>query len=118
MAVSDPVLLEIELKAGGKVEWAVKHASDYWAPGTGPTKPLLLDPLMGVLQLVSLETVGLTEEDIEAWLGAERAYYNHNFNCRGRMDCEQQSRSDRLELEADALRKHITDAIKAAVKWT
>ena len=118
MDESNPILLEIELKAGGKVEWAVKHASDYWAPGTGPTKPLLLDPLIGVLQLVSLETVGLTEEDIEVWRKAELTYYNYNFNCGGRMDCERQSRSDRLELEADTLRKRITDAIKAAVKWT
>jgi len=108
---ANDLLLEILCKADGSVGWSVTCVKEQWGSEEPPEMPLFFEPLERAIQLVSPESVGLTEADLGAYLVAENRYQSF---CD--LHCGEVEEDTELQLSVEAAFEKIQAAIRVAMQ--
>lgn len=105
-------LLLVSLKPDGAVVWTPETRETLtWVDELGKG-PFLLDADETQRQVITPEAVGVTQDQIRAWMDAADRFSRYCESCGNYMDDEQEMRSWRLEQESDALYDAIANLIK------
>jgi hypothetical protein len=116
VVVDDPFFLLVTVEEGGKIQWTIAQRSNMdWAepPEEGP---FFLDGnKKEVQQIVSPETVAVSQEMIRAWGEADAAFWDFCASCGSRMNDYQEMKAGNYESDAQELAKPITAALEAAL---
>ena len=107
------ILLEILCKEDGTINWAVTCVREQWGSEEPPEGPLLFDADERTIQIVSPESVGLADTDIQAYVLAENTYQDFCDVHADELDSgETGLHAEELLQEVERCQRHIQTAIE------
>lgn len=108
---TEPFLLVISITKEGSITWTPEtRESLEWAELEGEG-PFYLNASTDMPQIVSAESVGVTQEQIQEWQAAADSFYEYT-DSRLSFDTEEEIRAGLYEREMDEAEKAITAAIR------
>lgn len=108
---TEPFLLVISITKEGSITWTPEtRESLEWAELDGEG-PFYLNACTDMPQIVSAESVGVTQEQIQEWQTATDAFYTYT-DSRSSLNNEEEVRAGTYEHEMDEKEKAITAAIR------
>lgn len=109
---TEPFLLVISITNEGSITWTPEtRESLEWAELDGEG-PFYLNASTDMPQIVSAESVGVTQEQIREWAEANDTFYKYTDSRGGSLNDEEEMRAGLYERDMDEKEKAITAAIR------